>query len=313
MPRIAVVGSYGAGLSLRVTRMPAAGETVVGGPFEVHAGGKGSNQAIGAARLGADVALLTALGNDPFAAQARGLWEAEGIDTSKVITVGAATMVGVILVDGNGQNRIAIAPGALDLLDPATVDGFADQIAAADVCLIQLEIPVAAAVHALRVARRAGVPTVLNPAPARPLPAETLQLVDYLIPNETEAATLAGRVAPVEELGRRLAAAGARHVVVTVGERGAVVVTDAAAVQVPASPVEQVLDTTGAGDAFNAAFAVALAEGADPVEAARWGCAAGGFAVQHWGVVPGLPRRHDLDFTAVRRPEDARQPLAERL
>lgn len=295
MARIAVVGSYGTGLSLQVPRLPKPGETVIGGRFDVQPGGKGSNQAVGAARLGARVDFLTALGNDPFARQARELWEREGVDARWTVAVDGSTMVGVILVEDTGQNRIAIAPGALEFLDEAAVDAFGDCIAAADICLVQLEIPAAAASRALAVAREAGTPTVFNPAPARPVDSAVLALADYLVPNQLEAATLVGRTAPADELGAALLSTGAGHTVITLGEDGAFCLCGTRGDHVPAVEVEHVVDTTGAGDAFNAAFAVAIAEGASLVEATRCGCAAGAFAVQRWGVIPGLPVRDDID------------------
>lgn len=301
MARIAVVGSYGAGLRIHVPRMPNPGETVIGGPFQVDAGGKGSNQAIAAARLGAEVAFFTALGSDSFAPQARTLWQSEGVDASRVVAVDGSTMVGVILVDGTGQNRIAIVPGALDRITPALIRTFRDLIAAATVCLVQLEIPVPAAVEALRIAREAGVMTVFNPAPARPLDRSVLALVDVLTPNESEAAALVGRKLSVEELGRTLLAWGVRYTALTLGERGALLVSREATVHVPAYPVHSTIDTTGAGDAFNAALAVALAEGATALDAVRWGCAAGALEVQGPGVVPPLPRREQVLETLERR------------
>jgi ribokinase len=271
--RVAVVGSYGVGLTFELTRAPEAGETVVGRGFRTDHGGKGSNQAIGAARLGADVALLSAVGEDAFGDEAFALWEEEGVDASAVLRVPQPTMCAAILVEAGGQNRIAIVPGALTQLAPAHVDAFAPRIAAADVLLVQLEIPVETALHALEVGRRAGVTTILNPAPApvHPIAPE----VDYLTPNAGEAP----------------AVAGARGMtVLTLGDRGARLGDQL----VPAFPAEPV-DTTGAGDAFAAAFAVALAEGRPALEAVRRGCAAGAHMVEHPGVVPGLPTRTQLE------------------
>jgi ribokinase len=279
---------------MRVPRAPAAGETIVGGPFEMLAGGKGSNQAIAAARLGAEVHLLTALGRDSFAQQARLLWRAEGVDAEQVVEVDAATMVGIVLVEDSGQNRIAIAPGALDEVSPAVVESFRHEIAVADVLLVQLEIPPPAAARALRLAREAGVTTVFNPAPARRLEPETLALADFLTPNRAEAETLTGLSGSEQDLAAALIERGARRVVLTLGEQGALIVSAEEVVRVPAARVDCVVDTTGAGDAFNAAFAVALAEGRDPVEATRWGCAAGAASVVRWGVVPSLPYREEL-------------------
>jgi ribokinase len=270
--RIAVVGSYGVGLTFGSARAPERGETVIGTLFRHDHGGKGSNQAVGAARLGAEVAFLTAVGEDSFGTDAFELWADEGVDASSVLRSVEATMTAAILVEATGDNRIVVVPGALSALAPMHVDGFAARIAEADVLLVQMEIPVETALHALAVGRREGVRTVLNPAPA---PAEPIAPdVDYLVPNETEAPSVSGP----------------GTLVVTLGEQGARL-GDAL---VPAFPAG-VIDTTGAGDAFCAAFAVALAEGADDLEAVRWGCAAGAHMVEHEGVVPGLPTRAELE------------------
>lgn len=280
MARVAVVGSYGVGLTFGVERAPESGETVIGRAFRAEHGGKGSNQAVGAARLGADVRLLTALGEDSFGADALALWAAEGVEASAVVRVPLPTMAGAILVDAEGENRIVIVQGALAALTPEHVDRFAPLIAAADVCLVQLEIPLETAWRALEVARRERVRTVLDPAPAppEPPPAAMLELVDHLTPNESEAAALGDAIRTV------------RSLVVTRGAAGAVV----GGQHVPAF-VASVLDTTGAGDAFTAAFSVALAEGRPELDAVRWGCAAGAHMVEHRGVVPGLPTRAELE------------------
>jgi ribokinase len=271
--RVAVVGSYGVGLTFVMERAPERGETLVGSMFRHDHGGKGSNQAIGAARLGADTALLTAVGRDPFGDGAFELWRHEGVDASSVVRTSLPTMCAAILVEASGDNRIAIVPGALSELTPHHVDSFAPQIEAADVLLVQLEIPVETALRALEVARAAGVRTILNPAPAPP---ESLAATaDYITPNETEAAAVAGATGTF---------------VVTLGEQGARLENE----HVPALPARTV-DSTGAGDAFNAAFAVALATGCDELEAVRWGCAAGAHMVEHPGVIPGLPTRAELD------------------
>ena len=279
MARVAVVGSYGVGLTFVSPRAPERGETIVGSGFHRDHGGKGSNQAVGAARLGAAVSFLTAVGEDEFGEGAFELWREEGVDAESVRRVPLPTMTAAILVDGAGENRIVIVPGALSALRPADVDAFADRIAAADICLVQLEIPVETAHRALEVARSAGVRTVLNPAPAPPAPLDDamLELADYLTPNETEAAALG-------------TPSSASTLVLTLGAAGARVGAD----DVPAFPARAV-DTTGAGDAFTAAFAVALAEGQENLDAVRWGCAAGAHMVEHEGVVPGLPTRAELE------------------
>ncbi|MDQ7991773.1 MAG: ribokinase [Propionicimonas sp.] len=297
--RIAVVGSYGVGLTMRVARTPEPGETLTGGVFSSGHGGKGSNQAIAAARLGAEVALLTAVGPDPFGDRARELWRAEGVAADKVVTAAASTMVGVIVVEPSGENRIVIAPGALDRLSPADVDAFEDEIAAADVLVTGFEIPVAVARRALQLARRHRVRTLLNPAPAppEPLDAELWGLVDVLTPNRTEAARLTGE--PGLDSPRACAAA-IRHryrgiTIVTLGGAGCLVDEPGVGPRlVPPVPARQVVDTTGAGDAFAGALAVALARG-DGLEAAvRFASAAGAHAVGIAEVIPSLPHPGDL-------------------
>lgn len=272
MARIAVVGSYGVGLTVELDRIPDAGETLVGRAFRTDHGGKGSNQAIGVARLGVEVDFLTAVGDDAFGHSAIALWQEEGV-RAEAILAPAATMTAPILVEPGGANRIVIVPGALEHLSPAHVDAFSDRIAAADVCIVQLEIPVWTALYALEVATAAGVRTILNPAPA---PTEPIApRCDYVTPNETEAAA-------VRDCDATL--------VLTLGEAG----VELRGERIPAFAADAV-DTTGAGDAFTAAFAVALAEGEDEREAVRWGCAAGAHMVEHHGVVPGLPTREQLE------------------
>jgi ribokinase len=272
MARVAVVGSYGVGLTIELDRVPASGETVVGRSFRTDHGGKGSNQAVGAARLGAEVDFLTAIGDDAFGHEAIALWHAEGVNADAVVTA-APTMTAPILVEPSGANRIVVVPGALEELSRAHVDAFADRIARADVCVVQLEIPLDTALYALELARRAGVRTILNPAPAPTVP--IAPDVDFVTPNETEADAVRGARA---------------RLVLTLGDEGA----ELDGVRVPAFPAT-VVDTTGAGDAFTAAFAVALAEGRDELEAVRRGCAAGAHMVEHAGVVPGLPSRDELE------------------
>jgi ribokinase len=273
MARIAVVGSYGVGLTFGAARAPERGETVIGTLFRTDDGGKGSNQAVGAARLGAEVAFLTAVGSDSFGDRAHELWNREAVDASAVIRSEEPTMTAAILVEAGGENRIVIVPGALSTLTPAHVESFAPQIEAADALLVQLEIPVETALRALEVGNAAGVRTILNPAPAPPRP--IAPRADYIAPNETEADAVAGAEGTL---------------VVTLGEEGARIGDEL----VPAFPARTV-DTTGAGDAFCAAFAVALAEGASGLDAVRWGCAAGAHMVEHPGVVPGLPTRAELE------------------
>ncbi len=295
-----MVGSYGVGLTMRLDRMPIAGETLSGGVFSSGHGGKGSNQAVGAARLGADVSFLTAIGDDVMGKDGQALWDEEGVDAGKVVIVpGAATMVGVILVEPTGENRIVIATGALDHLEPDHVESFRPELAAADIAVVSMEIPLLTVLTALRVAREEGTRTLLNPAPAQALPAEAWSIIDVLTPNRTEAAILLGLDPATEASSGMLAqdfrGHGVGTVVITLGGEGALVTDDDGARWVSAIPAPAVVDTTGAGDAFTAALAVALAEGQPTDEGVRFAAAAGAHAVSAAEVIPALPRRSDLE------------------
>jgi len=297
--RIAVVGSYATGLTMKVERMPSTGETLLGTGYRVDYGGKGSNQALGCARLGGQVSFIARIGNDPFGEMAIGLYRDEGIDVTHVTrTSDAPTGVGFIIVEASsGHNCITIDPGANELLTAGDVSSCEAAFNSAAVVLTQLEIPVAAAEAALRCGRAHGAVTILNPAPVRPLPPSVLTLIDVLTPNETEARVLAGHspdaaVAP-EEVARQLIRNGVRQVVMTLGEKGALIVTETASTHVSGVQMSAV-DTTGAGDAFNAGLAVAMACG-DSLEAAvRFAVVTGGLAVTKEGVIPSLPRRQDV-------------------
>ncbi|MGX5681242.1 ribokinase [Schumannella luteola] len=294
---IAVLGGFGVGLTMRIDRAPSAGETVSGGILSAGPGGKGSNQAIGISRLGHPATLLTAVGPDAAAADARALWAAESVDARAVVTGSSATMTGFILVDSAGENRIAIAPGALDELTIEHVDSFRDTIAAADLLVVSLEIPREVAIAALEAAREAGTRSVLNPAPAAGLGARP-RIADVLTPNSSEGRALLGVGAPDyiddEALARRLADRLECDIVLTLGSRGAVVVDAGRTHCVPARQPRAIVDTTGAGDAFTAALAVALVEGAGLADAAHWAAEAGAHAVSMAEVIPALPHRSDL-------------------
>lgn len=294
--RIAVVGSYGAGLTMRMPRLPGAGETLLGGQFDSGPGGKGSNQAIGSARLGADVSFLTAIGDDDFGKAARDLWREEGVDASQVVvTEDHATMVGFIMVEPSGENRIVIASGALDTLDEAAVERFRPQIEAADVVVVSMEIPLSAVVAALRIGRESGTTTLLNPAPAQPLPEDVWELIDIITPNQTEAPILLGRDGGDEsELGRLIQQRTRGAVVITRGSQGALLFDADGEQTVPPVVVEDVVDTTGAGDTFTAALAVAISEGATLAEATSFAARAGAHAVTIAGVIPALPTRDQI-------------------
>jgi len=302
VPRITVVGSYATGLTMKVKRLPSTGETLLGTGYRVDYGGKGSNQAVGSARLGANVNFVARIGKDAFGEMALGLYRDEGIDVAHVKqTAGAPTGVGFIIVEAaSGNNCIVIDPGANELLSADDVSGCAAAFQSTSVVLTQLEIPVAAAEAALRFGRAAGAITILNPAPVRALPPSVLQLVDVLTPNQVEAKVLTGRspdaVIEPEQLARELIRSGVKQVVMTMGERGALIVTSSSSTHVPAISVSAV-DTTGAGDAFNAGLAVALASGTSLEAAVQFAVVTGGLAVTKEGVIPSLPSQNEIrDF-----------------
>jgi ribokinase len=296
--RVVVVGSYNVGLTVVAPTLPIAGQTVLGHTFDMGPGGKGSNQAIGAKRLGADVTLVTKIGNDVFAQAALELFEQEGLSGPGILRADTHTGVGLILVDDSGSNMIAVAPGANALLsaqDVAQIEGLFDGAA---FLLCQLECPAALLVAAAVSARRAGARTVLNPAPAAPLPEAAYGLCHVMTPNQTELAALTGMSTDTEELAaaaaRSLLARGVGEVVVTLGERGAMRVQASGTDVIPARAVNAV-DSTGAGDAFNAGLVAALAEGRSMDEAIVLGSRAGAFCVTRLGVIDGLPSREQLD------------------
>jgi ribokinase len=298
-PRIAVVGSYATGLTLKVKRLPTMGETVLASGYRVDYGGKGSNQAVACARLGAEVVFIARIGEDMFGEMALRLYREEGIDVNFIYrNAEYPTGVGFILVEAaTGNNCIALDPGANEFLSAADVAQYDSSLDTAAVVLTQLEIPVETAAAALSRGRAKGAITILNPAPVRPLPASVLQLVDVLTPNQTEAKVLTGRSAEAkaepEEVAHDLIRAGVRQIVMTLGESGALVVTASSSKHIPAMQMHAV-DTTGAGDAFNAGLATALASGESLTSAVEFAVIAGGLAVTKEGVIPSLPGREEV-------------------
>jgi len=297
--RVVVVGSLNMDLVIRSARIPQPGETILGGEFHSIPGGKGANQAVGTARLGAHVSMVGRVGDDAFGNQLLNNLSADGIDHTFVLRDGAsATGVALIVVDDAGQNTIVVASGANMRLSPSDVDAAAAVFATADALLLQLESPLQTVIHAAKLARAHGVTVILNPAPARPLPQELLTLVDVLVPNESETSLLTGM--PVANLDEAVAASAALHqagvgtVILTLGERGALLAEERATRVLPAFEVEP-LDTTAAGDAFLAGLAVALAEGRNPGEAVRWGNAAGALATTRLGAQTSLPARQAVE------------------
>jgi ribokinase len=296
---ITIVGSFAVGLTMRAPKLPVFGETMLGSDFDMGPGGKGSNQAVATARLGARSTLVAMIGTDKLAGVATDLYAAEAIDTSHVTARGErATGVGFIILNDKGENFIVLDMGANELMDAAAVDAAERSIARSAVVMTVLEIPTVAAARALALGRKHGVRTILNPAPARALPPDIFANVDYLTPNESELRILLGRAADDPSSSRELAAElrrqGARAVIVTLGRAGALILADDLEAMVPAIAVD-VVDTTGAGDAFNSGLAIALAEGRDVLDAVRYGVVCGGLACTRLGVVPSLPDRARAD------------------
>jgi ribokinase len=295
--RICVVGSANVDLTFRAPRLPRPGETVAGSAFQLGHGGKGANQAVMAARLGAHVSFIAKVGDDPFGEAMLRRLRDEGIDTRHVgVEPGQATGAAAIVVDDTAQNCIIVVPGANHHLRAADLAAAADAITEADVLIAQLEVPIETVAEALRRARTAGVRTVLNPAPALPVPDALLQLADLCVPNETELEALVGSHADasVEGAARRLLARGPGGVLVTLGQRGALLLHDGAVERFEARRVAAI-DPTGAGDAFIGSLAVFWAEGTSLAEAIARAGAAAALSVTRPGALDSFPRRAEVE------------------
>ncbi len=297
---IAVLGIFVADVTFRTPRLPRMGETVIGESVALSPGGKGSNQAVAAARLGAEVRFISRIGRDSFADMGLAAWAEAGVEPLVARSDTAATGAASVLVDAaTGENAIVVCPGAASEISEADVDAAADAIRSAAVFVTQFEQPLPAAARALAIAREAGVVTVLNPAPAAEAPDEMLRLSDFVTPNESEATALTGIPVDDEAGARRAAAAlrdrGAGAAVITLGARGALFDGPGGAGFTPAFRAGPVVETTGAGDAFNGAFAVALAEGLDAALAVRFACAAAGISVTRPGTAGSMPNRAEVE------------------
>jgi ribokinase len=291
---IVILGVFVADTAYRAPRAPRMGETILGTGFKLGPGGKGSNQSVAAGRLGADVSFITRLGKDDFAEMAKKTWEQAGVKPAVIETPESYTGAAYIFVEeSTGNNAIIVSPGAATLISPADIEANAGLIRSAAVFVTQLEQPIDAAVRALEIARTAGVTTILNPAPAAPLPDSIYTLCDYVTPNETEAEGLTGiAVVSVDDARRAadaLLAKGAGAAVITLGEKGALLHTRQGSDHVPAFKVAPVVETAGAGDAFNGGFAVGLARGMQPLEAVRFASAVAGISVTRPGTAPSMP------------------------
>lgn len=289
-------------LVTRASRLPRGGETLVGQSFATVPGGKGANQAVAAARLGADVAMIGCVGSDAYGAQLRDALVVEGIDCQAVSEVQGSSGVALIVVDDSSQNAIVIVAGSNGQLTPASLLAFDAVLQAAQVIVCQLEVPMDTMGYALKRGRELGKTVILNPAPASgPLPADWYAAIDYLIPNESEASALSG--VPVDSLetakvaAAHLLKAGAGKVIVTLGSQGALF-ADGQGFEHLLAPKVQAVDTTAAGDTFVGGFAAALANGQGEAEAIRFGQVAAALSVTRAGAQPSIPTLHDVQGVA---------------
>jgi ribokinase len=304
-PAVLVIGSSNTDLIIKAARIPKPGETILGGEFTRAAGGKGANQAVAAARAGGDVTFIARVGRDANGHQAVAGFAANGVNVKHVLRDAARPSgVALILVDQNGENSIAVASGANDKLSPADVRQAKSAFRRALVVLLQLETPLKTVAASVTLAAAAGVRVILNPAPARPLPAQLLKCIYLLTPNESEAEILTGvavvNQATAAKAADKLLARGVPNVIITMGPRGAFVAGDGIR-QLIAGFKVNALDATGAGDVFNGALVVALAEGRSLLESVRFASAAAAIAVTRLGAQPSAPTRREIEsFLAAR-------------
>jgi len=296
--KVVVVGSLNMDLVTRASRLPRAGETLIGQTFSTVPGGKGANQAVASARLGADVSMIGCVGTDAYGTQLREALRVEGIDCQAVSTVDGSSGVALIVVDDSSQNAIVIVAGSNGELTPASLQAFDSVLQAADVIVCQLEVPMNTVGYALKRGRELGKTVILNPAPASaPLPAEWYASIDYLIPNESEAGALSGvtvdSIDSAKAAATQLIQAGAGKVIITLGSQGALF-SDGQGFEHLLAPKVRAVDTTAAGDTFVGGFAAALANGKSEAEAIRFGQVAAALSVTRAGAQPSIPTLHDV-------------------
>jgi ribokinase len=302
---VAILGIYVADLAFRAARQPVMGETILGSSFMMGPGGKGSNQTVAAARAGAGVTFITKLGKDDFGDRALAMYAAEGVTVRAEQVANTSTGAAYIFVqDGTGANAIIVVAGAAGTISVADVERNRDVIETAAVFMTQLEQPIPAAMRGLEIARAAGTTTILNTAPAAPLDDAIYTLCDYVTPNESEATLLTGvdvvDVASARKAADVLLNKGVGSVLITLGGNGSLLHTREKSLHVPVFSIGTVVDTTGAGDAFNGGFAAALARGASPEQAARFGSATAGISVTRPGTAPSMPMRAETEALLVK-------------
>ena len=298
--KIVVVGSSNTDLTVKVDHFPLPGETLIGDNFITAQGGKGANQAVAVARLGGDASFVCCLGDDAFGNQSLELLKKEGMDTRHIRLIkGASSGVALIPVDKKGENTIIVASGANAMLSVDDIKKAEQDIKEAGILLMQLETPIPALIYAARIAHGNGVKVILNPAPfpKNPLPQELLENIDIIIPNETEAAYMAGEQITDEQSAlsviKKIQDLGVGNVIVTVGSKGAYTLEDSKLINVPAFPVKAV-DTVAAGDTFCGALCVALSKGFSMSDAIRIGNKAASIAVTRIGAQPSVPTREEV-------------------
>jgi ribokinase len=296
---IVVLGIFVADATQRASRQPKIGETLLANSFALGPGGKGSNQAVAAGRLGGNVAMLTRLGVDTFAQMAKDIWAQAGVTSAAIDTPTSYTGAAHIFIeDATGNNAITVSPGAASLLTPQDIEDHASLIKGASVFITQLEQPLDAAIAGLKMAKGAGVTTILNPAPAAALPDEVYRYCDYITPNESEAQGLTGIAVNTIEDARRagdaLLAKGCGTALITLGEKGVLLHNKTISLHIPALNAGPVVETTGAGDAFNGGFAYALAKGQDASTAATFANAVAAISVTRPGAAASMPSLEDV-------------------
>ena len=291
--KIVVVGSSNTDMTIKANRLPAPGETILGGSFQMGPGGKGANQAVAAARLGGDVTFICKVGRDMFGDNAIKGYEADGIDTTHILRSDKPSGVALILVDGSGENVIGVAPGANCDLTPDDIESVRDVIESADYVILQLEIPVESTLAAARIAHGAGACVILNPAPATVLPEELFHYVSIITPNQTEMSLLTGIDDDVPAMVAKLSSMGVDTVVMTRGSKGCALYGNGATEMIPALKVNAI-DATAAGDTFCGALCVGLSEGLSLKDAALFATKASSITVQRMGAQKSIPYRNEL-------------------
>lgn len=298
-PNISVVGSFAVGMTIRADHMPVWGETLPGKDFDMGPGGKGSNQAVGVARMGASSSFIGMVGKDKLAEIATSMYKDEGVNTDFLsFTDKLNTGVGIIVLNPLGENFIIIDMAANNLMDESFIVAAEDRIKNSQMVVSVLETPLMTAMKAMEIGKKHNIITQLNPAPATPIPVACYQYIDLLTPNESELRILLGLKpndpTPTVDLARRMQSNGLGTIVITQGAKGALIVTHEEIIEVPSVRVD-VVDTTGAGDAFNSGLAVSYAEGKDIITATKVACCCGALCCTTLGVVPGIPYREQVE------------------